>query len=183
MSNKINNKKFDDHIKNLIVDKDNLRYIESLKIIMKKIIYILAEEIWSEQGYTNKQIKMSKMFIRDYSFVFAINELITIQNDNGTFKKMGGVKKWSEDYEKNFLNFFLKAKEIKANKSNIEKKDINQFILSLSKILEIRDDTDLVKKFLSIAEKYDMKRRDLILESGYTLDLEGRILDSLWSEE
>ena len=43
--------------------------------------------MWSEHGYTNKQIKMSKMFIRDYSFVFTINELITIQNDNGTFKK------------------------------------------------------------------------------------------------
>ena len=30
------------------------------------------------------------------------------------------------------------------------------------------------EKFLSVAEKYDMKRRDLILESGYTLDLEGQ---------
>ena len=35
----------------------------------------------------------------------------------------------------------------------------------------------MVKKFISIAEKYGINRRDLISESGYTLDLEGRILD------
>jgi len=183
MSNKINNKKFDDHIKSLIVDKDNLRYIESLKLIMKKIVYILAEEIWHENGYTEKQIKLSKLFIRDYSFVIAVNELITIQNDNGTFKTMGGVKKWSENYEENYMNFFLKSKEIKANKSNIEKREISQFNLSLNKVFKIKDDVQLVKKFISIGEKYGIKRRDLISENGYTLDLEGRILDCLWSEE
>ena len=32
-------------------------------------------------------------------------------------------------------------------------------------------------------KKYGILRRDLISENGYTLDLEGRILDSLWSEE
>ena len=183
MSNRVNNKEFGDHLKGLIIDKENLRYIESLKVIMKKIVYILAEEIWHEQGYTNKQIKLSKTFIRDYSFVFAVNELITIQNDNGTFKTMGGVKKWSEDYEECFINFFLKSKEIKANKGNIEEKKINQFILSLNKIFKIKDDVQMVKKFISIAEKYGINRRDLISESGYTLDLEGRILDCLWSEE
>tara|TARA_A100001011_G_C14216287_1_gene802190 strand:- start:712 stop:1263 length:552 start_codon:yes stop_codon:yes gene_type:complete len=183
MSKKLNNKKFGDHIKSLIVDKDNLRYIESLKLIMKKIIYILAEEIWHENGYTEKQIKMSKTFIRDYSFVFAVNDLITIQNDNGTFKTMGGVTKWSEDYEENFITFFFKSKEIKANKNNIEERETNYFISSLDKISKIRDDLQLVKKFISIAEKYGIMRRDLISENGYTLALEGRILDSLWSEE
>jgi len=183
MSNKINNKKFGDHIKNLIVDKDNLRYIESLKVIMKKIVYILAEEIWLENDYTSKQIKLSKMFIRDYAFVFAVNELITIQNDNGTFKMMGGVKKWSENYEDLFLNFFLKSKEIKANKSNIEKREISQFILALDKIFKFQDDEQLIKKFISIAGKYGIKRRDLISENGLTFDLEGRILDCLWGEE
>ena len=183
MAKKVNNKEFKNHIENLIVVKENLRVLESLKIIMKKVVYILAEEIWHDEGYTSKQIKMSRMFIRDYSFVYAVNELITIQNDNGSFKKMSGVVKWSENYQQSFIEFFLKQKEIKANKKNIKESERNQFLMSLGKLYKIKDDVELVKKFISISDKYGIKRRDLISENGYTLDLEGRILDSLWSEE
>ena len=55
--------------------------------------------------------------------------------------------------------------------------------MSLGKLYKIKDDVELVKKFISISDKYGIKRRDLISGNGYTLDLEGRILDSLWSEE
>ena len=35
------------------------------------------------------------------------NHYALIQNDNGTFKKMGGVTKWEDDYEENFITSFF----------------------------------------------------------------------------
>ena len=57
MSQKITNEKFKEHILTLIIDKNNYRYVERQKMVMKKIIYILGEENWLDEGYTESQIK------------------------------------------------------------------------------------------------------------------------------
>tara|TARA_S200000501_G_scaffold339840_1_gene347823 strand:+ start:17586 stop:18137 length:552 start_codon:yes stop_codon:yes gene_type:complete len=181
MSEKITNDKFKKHISNLIIDKDNYRYVERQKMIMKKIIYILGEENWLEEGYTDSQIKFCRSFLIDYAFIFAINDLITIQNDNGTLKAMPGVKKWSEDYENNFLTAFLKSKETKAISKNILNSDHKKFISSMNKILDYKNDNQLVKRTIDLGKKYDITKDDLLSERGYSLDLEGKILDKIWS--
>ena len=66
MSKKFNNKLFQEHISDLIVDKENLRYIEKQKMIMKKVVYILAEENWVDSGYSNTQLKFCQDFLWDY---------------------------------------------------------------------------------------------------------------------
>ena len=181
MSQKITNKKFKEHILTLIIDKNNYRYVERQKMVMKKIIYILGEENWLDEGYTDSQIKICRNFLIDYAFIYAINELITIQNDNGTLKVMRGVKKWTEDYEEKFLVTFLKSKETKAISKNILNSDHKKFISSMNKILDCKNDDQLVKRVINLGKKYDITEDDLLSERGYSLDLEGKILDKIWS--
>ncbi|MBH09405.1 MAG: hypothetical protein CMG74_03455 [Candidatus Marinimicrobia bacterium] len=182
MSKNFNNKLFEEHISDLIIDKENLRYLEKQKMIMKKIVYILAEENWVDEGYSESQVKFCREFLEDYAWVYAVNELITIQNDNGTFKVMPGVKKWSDNYEENFLNAYLKTKELKANKKNIVESDNLRFKNSFYKISKAKNQEDLVKKTIAVGEKYGISKNDLISERGYNLDLEGRILDNIWND-
>lgn len=181
MSQKVTNKKFKEHILTLIIDKNNYRYVERQKMVMKKIIYILGEENWLDEGYTDSQIKICRNFLIDYAFIYAINELITIQNDNGTLKVMPGVKKWTEDYEEKFLVTFLKSKETKAISKNILNSDHKKFITSMNKILDCKNDDQLVKRVINLGKKYDITENDLLSERGYSLDLEGKILDKIWS--
>ena len=63
MSQKITNQKFKEHILTLIIDKNNYRYVERQKMVMKKIIYILGEENWLDEGYTDSQIKFCRNFL------------------------------------------------------------------------------------------------------------------------
>ena len=182
MSKKFNNKQFQEHISNLIVDKENLRYIQKQKMIMKKVVYILAEENWVDSGYSNTQLKFCQNFLLDYALVYAVNELITIQNDNGTFKTMSGVKKWADNYEENFLLAYLKTKELKANRKNLVESDNGKFITSFHRITNCKGENDLVKKIITIGVKYGILENDLISERGYTLELEGRILDKIWDD-
>jgi len=183
MSKKFNNKQFGQHISNLIVDKENLRFIEKQKLIMKKIVYILAEENWINADYTDIQLKSCRNFLIDYAWIYAVNELITVQNDNGTLKSMSGVKKWSDNYEEKFLDAYVKTKELKANKININESDNGKFKISLNNIIKYKDEKDLVKRTFAIGEKYGILEKDLRSERGYTFELEGRILDSIWEEE
>ena len=182
MSKKFNNKQFEEHISNLIVDKENFRYIQKQKMIMKKIVYVLAEENWVQAEYSNSQLKTCRDILVDYAWVYAVNELITILNDNGTLKEMSGVKKWADNYEENFLSAFLKTKELKANQENIADADNGEFITSFNRIINCKDEQSLVKKIITVGEKHGILQKDLLSERGYTLELEGRLLDKIWDE-
>lgn len=182
MSKKFNNKQFEEHISDLIVDKENFRYIAKQKMIMKKIVYVLAEENWVQAEYSNSQLKTCRDFLVDYAWVYAVNELITILNDNGTLKEMSGVKKWADNYEENFLSAFLKTKELKANHENITDADNGKFITSFYRITNCKDEQSLVKKIIAVGEKHGILQSDLLSERGYTLELEGRLLDKIWDE-
>ena len=182
MSKKFNNKQFGEHISDLIVDKENFRYIVKQKMIMKKIVYVLAEENWVQAEYSNSQLKTCRDFLVDYAWVYAVNELITILNDNGTLKEMSGVKKWADNYEENFLSAFLKTKELKANHENITDADNGKFITSFYRITKCKDEQSLVNEIIAVGEKHGILQSDLLSERGYTLELEGRLLDKIWDE-
>ena len=182
MSRKLNNKQFGDHISDLIIDKENLRYITKQKMIMKKIVYILAEEDWVQSKYTNSQLKSCQDLLIDYALVYAVNELITIQNDNGTLKAMSGVKKWVDNYEENFLSAYLNTKELKANRKNIVESDNEKFTTSFNRITSCKNERDLVKIIITLGEKHGVLENDLLSERGYPLELEGRILDKIWDD-
>ena len=94
---------------------------------------------------------------------------------------MPGVKKWTEDYENKFLVTFLKSKETKAISKNILNSDHKKFISSMNKILDCKNDDQLVKRIINLGKKYDITEDDLLSERGYSLDLEGKILDKIWS--
>ena len=111
----------------MILDKDSFRKIETLKTIMKKIVFIFGEENWMDSGFPQKHMDASRMFIIDYVFVSCIFELITVQNDNGTFAKQKGAKTWGPDYADSFKEFLKKSKEIKGLGKNVTSKDWTAF--------------------------------------------------------
>ena len=51
----------------------------------------------------------------------------------------------------------------------------------MNKILDCKNDDQLVKRVINLGKKYDITEDDLLSERGYSLDLEGKILDKIWS--
>ena len=94
--------------------------LEQLRSIMRKIVFILGEENWVENNFSNYQKKQSLGFIIDYSFIYCMNELTVVLNDSGTLAPMAGIKKWKGEYDSKYLEFFFKTKELKSNKNNIK---------------------------------------------------------------
>ena len=182
MSAKFDNKKFKEHIKTLIINKEIFKMLEQLRSIMRKIVLLIGEEDWNENNFTKFQRKKSLEFLLDYSFICCINELTIVLNDSGTLAPMAGVKKWKDNYQDKFLEYLLKSKEIKANKNNLNEKDKNNLKNSLERLFKCKDENDIQKIILKTGEKYHMEKRDLISIRGFTFELEDRILGSIWDE-
>ncbi|MBT7184625.1 MAG: hypothetical protein HN913_01980 [Candidatus Marinimicrobia bacterium] len=148
---------------------------------MKKIVFIFGEENWMDSGFPQKHMDASRMFIIDYVFVSCIFELITVQNDNGTFAKQKGAKTWGPDYADSFKNYLKKAKEIKGLGKNIDVKDWSAFEKEL-KLFEKMDGIEEAEKRLAkIRDHYDINNNDLSV--GYTFRLEDKILNIIWELE
>jgi len=165
----------------MIVDKPSFRKIESLKLIMKKIVYILGEENWEESGFPQNHIKASRDFIIDYSFVVCVFELMTVQNDNGTFAKQKGAKTWGPDYAGSFKEFLVKSKEIKGLGKNIGPKDWTAFGKSLKTFENSASIDDVESKLEKLQKKYDINSNDLAV--GFSFRLEDKILNIIWELE
>ena len=118
MADQFNNKEFEKHISKLIITKDIYRMLDQLKSIMRKIVFLIGEENWNNNSFSDFQKKHSMEFIIDYSFIYCVNELITVLNDSGTLAPMSGAKKWMENYEIKFVEFFNKSKEISSIKQH-----------------------------------------------------------------
>ena len=183
MPDKFNNNDFKNHIKTLIINKEIYRMLEQLRSIMRKIVFILGEENWVENNFSDYQKKRSLEFIIDYSFIYCVNELITVLNDSGTLAPMAGVKKWKEKYDSKFLDYFFVTKEIKSNKNNIHSTDENKLIKSLHILWTCKNEDDIEKKILKIGGKYNIERNDIVSMRGFTFKLEDKILSSIWDEE
>tara|TARA_Y100000780_G_C13537025_1_gene359940 strand:- start:193 stop:744 length:552 start_codon:yes stop_codon:yes gene_type:complete len=183
MADQFNNKEFEKHISKLIITKDIYRMLDQLKSIMRKIVFLIGEENWNNDSFSDFQKKQSMEFIIDYSFIYCVNELITVLNDSGTLAPMSGAKKWMENYEIKFVEFFNKSKEIKSNKHNIESFDKNKLNKSLHKLWTCENEDDIEKEILMIGEKYNIERNDMISMRGFTFKLEDKILNAIWDEE
>jgi hypothetical protein len=183
MAAQFNNKEFEKHISKLIITKDIYRMLEQLRSIMRKIVFILGQENWDKDSFSKYQRKHSMNFLIDYSFIYCVNELITVLNDSGTLAPMAGVKKWKGKYESKFLEFFENTKEIKSNKGNIKSTDKNKFKKSLQKLQSYKNPDEIEKELLTIGGKYRIERRDLVSIRGFTFELEDRILGAIWDEE
>ena len=109
MPDKFNNDDFEKHIKTLIINKEIYKMLEQLRSIMRKIVFILGEENWVENNFSNYQKKQSLGFIIDYSFIYCVNELTVVLNDSGTLAPMAGIKKWKGEYDSKYLEFFFKT--------------------------------------------------------------------------
>jgi hypothetical protein len=165
----------------MILDKPSFRKIESLRLIMKKIVIILGEENWEESGFPTNHIKASREFIIDYSFVVCVFELITVQNDNGTFAKQKGAKTWGPDYADSFKEFLKKSKEIKGLGKNVTSKDWTAFGKSF-KNFEKSPSIDEVEATLEkMRTKYNINSNDLAV--GFSFRLEDKILNIIWELE
>ncbi|SVB92145.1 uncharacterized protein METZ01_LOCUS244999, partial [marine metagenome] len=99
MPNKFNDGNFEKHINTLIINKEISKMLEQLRSIMRKIVFILGEENWVENNFSNYQKKQSLGFIMDYSFIYCMNELTVVLNDSGTLAPMAGIKKWKGEYD------------------------------------------------------------------------------------
>ena len=183
MPDKFNNNDFENHIKTLIINKEIYRMLEQLRSIMRKIVFILGEENWGNNNFSDYQKTQSLEFLIDYSFIYCVNELTVVLNDSGTLAPMAGVKKWKEKYDSKFLEYFLKTKEIKSNKNNIKSIDNNNLIKSLHRLWTCKNEDDIEKEILKIGEKYNIERNDLISMRGFTFKLEDKILNAIWDEE
>ena len=183
MSDKFNSNDFENHIKKLIINKEIYRMLGELRSIMRKIVFILGEENWIDNNFSNYQKKQSLDFLIDYSFIYCVNELTVVLNDSGTLAPMAGVKKWKDQYDIMFLEYFLKTKEIKSNKNNIKSIDNNKLIKSLHKLWTCKNEDDIEKEILKIGGKYNIERNDLISMRGFTFKLEDKILNAIWDEE
>ncbi|SVA58370.1 uncharacterized protein METZ01_LOCUS111224 [marine metagenome] len=183
MPDKFNNNDFENHIKTLIINKEIYKMLEQLRSIMRKIVFILGDENWGNNNFSDYQKTQSLEFIIDYSFIYCVNELTVVLNDSGTLAPMAGVKKWKEQYDSMFLEYFLKTKEIKSNKNNIKSIDNNKLIKSLHKLWTCKNEDDIEKEILKIGGKYNIERNDLISMRGFTFKLEDRILNAIWDEE
>jgi len=183
MPDKFNNDDFEKHIKTLIINKEIYKMLEQLRSIMRKIVFILGEENWVENNFSNYQKKQSLGFIIDYSFIYCVNELTVVLNDSGTLAPMAGIKKWKGEYVSKYLEFFLKTKELKSNKNNIKSKDENKLLKSLHKLWILKNEDDIEKEILKIGGKYNIERNDLISMRGFTFKLEDKILNAIWDEE
>jgi len=183
MADQFNNKEFEKHISKLIITKDIYRMLDQLKSIMRKIVFLIGEENWNNDSFSDFQKKQSMEFIIDYSFIYCVNELITVLNDSGTLAPMSGAKKWMENYEIKFVEFFNKSKEIKSNKHNIESVDKNTLNKSLHKLWTCKNEDDIEKEILMIGGKYNIERNDMISMRGFTFKLEDKILNAIWDEE
>ena len=183
MADQFNNKEFEKHISKLIITKDIYRMLDQLKSIMRKIVFLIGEEDWNNDSFSDFQKKQSMEFIIDYSFIYCVNELITVLNDSRTLAPMSGAKKWMENYEIKFVEFFNKSKEIKSNKHNIESVDKNTLNKSLHKLWTCKNEDDIEKEILMIGEKYNIERNDMISMRGFTFKLEDKILNAIWDEE
>ena len=71
---------------------------------------------------------------------------------------------------------------MKANQENIADADKGKFITSFNRIINYKDEQSLVEKIITVGEKHGILQNDLLSERGYTLELEGRILDKIWDE-
>ena len=71
---------------------------------------------------------------------------------------------------------------MKANQENIADADNGEFITSFNRIINCKDEQSLVKKIITVGEKHGILQNDLLSERGYTLELEGRLLDKIWDE-
>ena len=65
MSAKFDNKKFKEHIKTLIINKEIFKMLEQLRSIMRKIVLLIGEEDWNENNFTKFQRKKSLEFLLD----------------------------------------------------------------------------------------------------------------------
>ncbi len=183
MPDKFNDDDFEKHIKTLIINKEIYKMLEQLRSIMRKIVFILGEENWGENNFSNYQKKQSLGFIIDYSFIYCMNELTVVLNDSGTLAPMAGIKKWKGEYDSKYLEFFFKTKELKSNKNNIKSKDENKLLKSLHKLWTLKNEDDIEKEILKIGGKYNIERNDLISMRGFTFKLEDKILNAIWDEE
>jgi len=183
MPDKFNNNDFENHIKTLIINKEIYRMLEQLRSIMRKIVFILGEENWVDNNFSDYQKTQSLEFLIDYSFIYCVNELTIVLNDSGTLAPMAGVKKWKEKYDSKFLEYFFKTKEIKSNKNNIKSIDNNNLIKSLHRLWTCKNEDDIEKEILKIGGKYNIERNDLISMRGFTFKLEDKILNAIWDEE
>ena len=183
MPKKINNKEFETHIKKLIIDKDLYRMLEQLRSILRKIVFILGDEDWVKNDFSNYQKKNSMKFLLDYTFICCINELTTVLNDSGTLAPGAGVKKWKGEYEEQFFEYLSKIKELKSNKQNLKKEDMKNFVQSLNKLLTFKNQNDIEKEIMKISGKWGLERRDLVSIRGFTFELEDRIIGAIWDEE
>lgn len=163
----------------MIVDKTSFRKMESLKLIMKKIVLILGEENWEENSFPQKHIDASRTFLVDYTYVSCAFELITVQNDNGTFAKQKGAKTWGPDYKDKFTNFLKKSKEIKGLGKNINAKDWTAFNKSFKTFEKSKNIDEVESTFDKICSKYDINDNDLTV--GFSFRLEDKILDIIWA--
>jgi len=183
MPDKFNNDDFEKHIKTLIINKEIYRMLGELRSIMRKIVFILGDENWGNNNFSDYQKTQSLEFIIDYSFICCVNELTVVLNDSGTLAPMAGVKKWKDQYDIMFLEYFLKTKEIKSNKNNIKSIDNNNLIKSLHRLWTCKNEDDIEKEILKIGGKYNIERNDLISMRGFTFKLEDKILNAIWDEE
>ena len=183
MADQFNNKEFEKHISKLIINKEIYRMLDQLRSIMRKIVFLIGEENWNNNSFSDFQKKHSMEFIIDYSFIYCVNELITVLNDSGTLAPMLGVKKWIGEYESKFIEFFEKSKEVKSNKHNIKSVDKNEFKKSLPKLWTCKNEDDIEKEILKIGGKYNITKNDMISMRGFTFKLEDRILGAIWDEE
>ena len=113
MADQFNNKEFEKHISKLIITKDIYRMLDQLKSIMRKIVFLIGEENWNNDSFSDFQKKQSMEFIIDYSFIYCVNELITVLNDSGTLAPMSGAKKWMENYDSLYTSFGLNSVKTK----------------------------------------------------------------------
>jgi len=183
MPKQINNKEFETHIKKLIIDKGLYRMLDQLRSILRKIVFILGDEDWVKNDFSNYQKKNSINFLVDYSFICCVNELTTVLNDSGTLAPGAGVKKWTGEYEEKFLEYLSKKKEFKLNKQNLIKEDMKNCVKSLHKLLTFKNQNDIEKEIIKISGKWGIERRDLVSIRGFTFELEDRIIGAIWDEE
>ncbi len=183
MAEKFKDIEFEKHISKLIVNKEIYKMLDQLRSIMRKIVFLIGEEDWDNESFTKYQRKQSLELILDYSFIYCVNELITVLNDSGTLAPMPGVKKWIGNYENKYFEYFFNNKELKSNKNNIKLKDKSKFKNTLNKLLTCNNEDDIEKEILKIGEKYNIKRNDMISMRGFTFELEDRILAAIWDEE